>query len=139
LPRRVQISFQAFRQKKFEHQSKNTARLKDFMVEKSNKNLIFDKNPINDLILFGIYSVVINNEICSFERLIKECFILFPKAFGFARYPLWPDSRKLDRPLRSLRGKKLIKGDSKIEFFLTQEGREKAQEIGKSLRQGKLL
>ena len=110
------------------------------MAKKSNKeNLIFSGNPVNDLILFSIYSVVTSNEICSFERLIKECFILFPKAFGFARYPLWPDSRKLDRPLRNMRSGKLIKGDPKTEFFLTQEGREKVQEIEKSLRQGKLL
>jgi len=109
------------------------------MVKKSNKNLAFDKTSINDLILFSIYSVIVNNEICSFERLLKECFTLFPEAFGFARYPLWPDSRRLDRPLRSLRDGKLIKGDPKTEFFLTKEGKEKAQQIAKILRQGKLL
>ncbi len=109
------------------------------MMKKINKNLAFDKTSINDLILFNIYSVIVNNEICSFERLLKECFTLFPEVFGFARYPLWPDSRRLDRPLRSLRDGKLIKGDPKTEFFLTKEGKEKAQQIAKILRQGKLL
>lgn len=104
-----------------------------------NKNLISNKIPINDLILFSIHSVIVNNEICSFERLLKECFTLFPEAFGFARYPLWPDSRRLDRPLRSLRKEELIKGDPKTEFFLTKEGKEIIQQIAKTLRQGKLL
>jgi hypothetical protein len=109
------------------------------MPKNLNKKLAFDKIPINYLILFSVYSVVSSNEICTFDRLIKECFTLFPGAFGFARYPIWPDSRKLDRPLRMLRDQKLIKGDPKTEFFLTKEGKEAGQEIGKSLRQGKLL
>ncbi len=95
--------------------------------------------PANNLILFSIFSVLSGNEICSFERLVKECFTLFPKYFSFTRYPLWPDARKLDRPLRSLRKEKLINGDPKLDFFLTKEGREKADSVRKSLRQGKLL
>ena len=109
------------------------------MLKKSNRNLAFDKVSINDLILFSIYSVLKDNEICTFDRLLKECFTLFPEPFGFSRYPIWPDSRKLDRPLRTLRSEGLIKGDPKIEFFITKEGKDKAQEIGKILRQGKLL
>lgn len=109
------------------------------MPKKPLEKLRFDKTSINDLILFSIYSVIVNNEICSFERLLKECFTLFPEKFGFNRYPLWPDSRKLDRPLRNLKEEKLIKGGPKTEFFLTQEGKEKAQQITKTLRQGKLL
>ena len=109
------------------------------MAKKTNKNLVFDKTSVNGLILFSIYSVLSNNEICTFDRLIKECFTLFPEVFGFARYPIWPDSRKLDRPLRSLRKVKLIKGDPKTEFFLTKEGKEKSQEIAKTLKQGRLL
>lgn len=109
------------------------------MMKKINKKLAFDKTSVNDLILFSIYSVVSSNETCTFDRLIKECFTLFPEAFGFLRYPIWPDSRKLDRPLRTLRDEKLIKGDPKTEFFLTQGGKERAQEIGKALKQGRLL
>ena len=109
------------------------------MAKKTNKNLVFDKTSVNGLILFSIYSVISNNEICTFDRLIKECFTLFPEVFGFSRYPIWPDSRKLDRPLRSLRKMKFIKGDPKTEFFLTKEGKEKSQEIAKTLKQGRLL
>ncbi|OGZ84724.1 MAG: hypothetical protein A2599_03730 [Candidatus Staskawiczbacteria bacterium RIFOXYD1_FULL_39_28] len=94
---------------------------------------------VNDLILFCIHSIVLNSEQCSFERLVKECFTLFPDTLKFSRYPIWPDSRKLDRPLRALRSEKLIIGDSKNYFILTKTGEEKALEVAKSLRQGKLL
>jgi hypothetical protein len=64
---------------------------------------------------------------------------LFPETLRFERYPIWPDSRKLDRPLRSLRDEKLIIGDPKTIFMLTKAGQKKAAEIFKALRQGKLL
>ena len=97
------------------------------------------KGGFNDLILFCIHSVVLNSEQCSFERLVKECFTLFPETIMFSRYPIWPDSRKLDRPLRALRSEKLIIGDSTTYFKLTNLGEEKAAIVAKALRQGKLL
>lgn len=106
------------------------------MQRKSAKNLTI---TVNDLILFSVYSVVSNNEQCSFDRLVKECFTLFPDSLKFQRYPIWPDSRKLDRPLRSLRREKLIIGDPQSYFMLTKEGSKRAMEINKILRQGKLL
>jgi hypothetical protein len=106
------------------------------VLNKARKNLNFS---VNDLILFCIHSVVSGNEQCSFERLVKECFTFFPETLKFERYPVWPDSRKLDRPLRSLRDEKLIIGDPKTYFLLTKTGQQKAAEIAKALRQGKLL
>ena len=97
------------------------------------------KGSFNDLILFCIHSVILNSEQCSFERLVKECFTLFPETLMFPRYPIWPDSRKLDRPLRALRSEKLIIGDSKTYFILTSLGEEKVVVVAKALRQGKLL
>ena len=101
-----------------------------------NKSINFS---VNDLILFCIHSVVQNNEQCSFERLVKECFTLFPDTLKFERYPIWPDSRKLDRPLRFLRDEKLIIGGPKTYFMLTKSGETKAAEIARMLKQGKLL
>jgi hypothetical protein len=103
---------------------------------KTSKNFVLN---LNELILFCIYSVITNDEECSFERLVKECFTLFPDSLEFTRYPIWPDSRKLDRPLRQLRKEKLIIGDPKTYFLLTKPGGEKAMEIAKILKQGKLL
>ena len=94
---------------------------------------------VNDLILFCIHSIISNSEQCSFERLVKECFILFPDTLKFTRYPIWPDSRKLDRPLRALRNEKMIIGDPKTYFILTKTDEEKAMNVSKILRQGKLL
>ncbi|MFH1968326.1 MAG: hypothetical protein ABIJ84_02990 [bacterium] len=106
------------------------------MQPKETKNFSFS---VNELILFCIHSVVLSNEKCSFERLIKECFTLFPDTLKFERYPIWPDSRKLDRPLRTLRIEKLIIGDPKTYFMLTKAGEKRVAEIEKALRQGKLL
>jgi hypothetical protein len=103
---------------------------------KSNKSSNFS---VNDLILFCIHSIVSSNEQCNFERLVKECFTLFPETLKFTRYPIWPDSRKLDRPLRALRNEKLIVGDPKSYFILTKAGEARAAVVSKALRQGKLL
>jgi len=100
---------------------------------------LYKKRSINELILFTIYSIIGNGEKCTFERLIKECFTSFPKAFSFSQYPQWPDSRKLDRPLRTLRKRKLIIGDPKTSFSLTKLGKKVAEEIVKTFRQRKLF
>ncbi|MCD6500783.1 hypothetical protein J7K42_02060 [bacterium] len=94
-------------------------------------------NSINDLILFSLYSS--SEGKCSFEKLVKESFNRFPKVFALKGYPQWPDARKLDRPLRTLRKRKLIKGDPKISFSLTLQGKKIAQEIARNLAQKKLL
>lgn len=103
---------------------------------KKNKNY---NCSVNDLILFCIHSIISNSEQCSFERLVKECFSIFPETIRFPRYPIWPDSRKLDRPLRALRKERLIIGDPKTYFILTKTGEERASFVSKLLRQGKLL
>ena len=94
---------------------------------------------INELILLGIYLIVNNGEKCTLERLIKESFNLFPAAFCFSQYPEWPDSRKLDRPLRTLRKRKLITGNPKTYFYLTKLGKKIAIETAKTFRQRKLF
>jgi len=100
---------------------------------------LYKKASINDLLLFGIYSIITEDEKCTFDRLVKKCFISFPKTFSFSKYSKWPDSRKLDRPLRTLRKRKLIAGDPKTSFALTKQGRKKALEIAKAFKQKKLL
>jgi len=99
---------------------------------------LYGKISINDLILFGVFSAKNNKERCGFEKLVKECFFLFPKSFSLLGYSEWPDSRKLDRPLRTLRKRKLISGSPKTSFSLTNNGRKRAEEIAKIFRQRKL-
>ncbi len=106
--------------------------------KKSIDGELYSRISTNDLILFSIYSVMAKKEKCTFERLVKECFILFPKAFSFSRISKWPDSRKLDRPLRTLRKRRLITGGPKNFFSLTKLGRKTAEEAAKTFRQRKL-
>ena len=63
---------------------------------------VYTQITSDQLILFAILSIKRSGDECTFERLIKERFTLFPKSFNFHRYPQWPDSIKLDRPLRDL-------------------------------------
>jgi len=100
---------------------------------------IYKNSPIHDLIVFGIYFIVNKDQKCTFEKLVQKCFDLFPKAFSFSRHPRWPDSRKLDRPIRTLRKRKLIIGDPKTSFSLTKQGKKKALEITQAFHQRKLL
>jgi len=96
---------------------------------------LYRKTSINDLILFSIFSL---RGKCSFEVLVKECFSLFPKSFSLLKFPKWPDSRKLDRSLRTLRNRRLISGGPKTIFSLTKLGKKTAEEIAKTFRQRKL-
>jgi len=99
---------------------------------------LYQNATIGSLIIFCIYSLAKSKEKCSFERLVKECFDYFPAAFSFSRFPQWPDSRKLDRPLRILRQEKIIKGGPGAQFSLTKPGLKRAEEIARSFGQRKL-
>lgn len=102
-------------------------------------NSLSQKHFINELILFAMHSITEKGEVCTFERITKECFILFPQSFALSQYPKWPDTRKLDWALRALRKKKFISGDPKTFFSLTPRGKREARDIVKTLRQKKLL
>ena len=93
---------------------------------------------INGLILYSIYLAAKGKESCAFEMIVKECFSLFPKVFNFQLIKKWPDSRKIDRPLRILRKRKLIEGDPKAGFSLTKSGKEAAESIAVILGQRRL-
>jgi hypothetical protein len=94
---------------------------------------------IKELILLGIYFVLERDKHCSFPKLVKECFNSFPEQFALDGCFQWPDSRKLDRPLRVLRKRKLISGDPASFFQLTKAGRKSAEEIAQMFRQRELF
>jgi len=99
---------------------------------------VYRKLGVNNLILFSIYSLISKKKKCTFEELMKECFTLFPKVFSFSRFSQWPDARKLDRPLRFLRKRKLIEGDPKTSFSLTKLGENSVKDVVRFLTQKKL-
>jgi len=99
---------------------------------------VYERIGIASLILFSIHSLNSKKEECTFGELVRECFLLFPEAFKLSEYPRWPDSRRLDRSLRSLRQKGLIKGDPKTFFSLTKKGERGALETEKRFKQKRL-
>ncbi len=107
-------------------------------MKKSWPREIYEKASISDLILVSFYFLNGANKKIGFEDLLKKSFDLFPQKFCLAKYCQWPDSQKLDRPLRALRRKKMILGGPKENFTLTKTGRKRALETINLFRQRKL-
>lgn len=89
------------------------------------------KFSIRDLILLAVCSVESKKEDCTFDRLVYECFTLFPKKFAFSRYPQWPDSHKLDRHLRKLQEHSLLIGTRVGSFKLSLFGKKLCDKLNK--------
>ncbi|EKD56380.1 MAG: hypothetical protein ACD_58C00209G0003 [uncultured bacterium] len=108
------------------------------MIAQKTLNNKFDyiSIQVNNLIIFGIYSIESKDEKCTFERLVAECFNLFPCSFCFSRYPQWPDSLKFDRSLRTLREEGLIVGNPRGLFSLTKFGKKIAEDTARLLKIG---
>ncbi|MCD6402382.1 hypothetical protein J7L36_00805 [bacterium] len=104
------------------------------MLEKRHKNI-----AIKDAILYAIYLVNSDKGECTFEHLVKKCFDIFPKDFSLSNYPQWPDTRKIDRPLRRLRQQGLVKNNKDGSYALTRKGEELAARLTKILKQQSLF
>ncbi len=109
----------------------------DFM-KKDLSGQAYKNVGINDLILVSLFRLETLNHKPSFERLFRQCFDTFPNKFSLETYPDLPDSRKLDRTLRSLRAMKMIRGSPKESFSLTVIGRKRASRTINLFRQKKL-
>ncbi|MBI5614419.1 hypothetical protein HY947_05820 [Candidatus Gottesmanbacteria bacterium] len=59
---------------------------------------------------------------CTFGELVKECFRTHPTLFALTDIPKWPDTLKLDRPLRTLREKGYISGSPVTYYTITNFG-----------------
>lgn len=59
---------------------------------------------------------------CTFGELVKECFRAHPAMFALTDVPKWPDTLKLDRPLRTLREKGYISGSPVTYYTITNFG-----------------
>lgn len=84
---------------------------------------------LNELILFCVQSVLRKKKKCTFGDIINECFKTYPQFFSLADYPNWPDSLKLDRPLRELRNDGLVRGNPATFYSITDAGREYIEKI----------
>ena len=96
---------------------------------------IESKISINNLILLAIKK---ENNNCNFEKILEIIFKMSPQSISFKKNK-WPDSRKIDRPLRSLKKEMLIKENLESIYSLTKKGEKEITEINKSFYQIKLL
>ncbi len=54
----------------------------------------YENISVDELVLFAAKCILDSGEECTVERLVYECFTLFPKSFCLPRYPQWPDSTR---------------------------------------------
>lgn len=94
---------------------------------------------INKLIILGLSFVLTKKKECNFKDLVEKCFQLFPKTFQFDDHTEWPDTKKLDRPIRALRRQGFLMGDSKTKLTLTSKGKKIANSLSEAFTQKKLL
>lgn len=87
---------------------------------------------LSDLILVCIYEIEVSGEKCSFGRLVVKCFLKYPEIFSLNEFKNYPDSLKLDRPLRDLRLGGLISGSPVTYYHLTAYGKKVAEKLATS-------
>jgi hypothetical protein len=84
---------------------------------------------LEDLIMIVLYESLGRGEKCSFGKIVVNSFHKFPDDFSLTEYKSYPDSLKLDRPLRELREKGLISGSPITYYFLTPLGKKVAEKL----------
>lgn len=97
---------------------------------------IYSSVSLTKLTIFAISKIVENGEECAYERVVNECFTLFPKRFSFQRYPEWPDGARLKIEILRCRDNGWVTGNEKSGFQITSLGGRVAEEVLKELQQG---
>lgn len=97
---------------------------------------IYSSVSLTKLTIFAISKIVENGEECAYERVVNECFTLFPKRFSFQRYPEWPDGARLKIEILRCRDNGWVTGNEKNGFQITSLGKRVAEEVLKELQQG---
>ena len=92
---------------------------------------------IDELLTYAVGQVTDAGEECTFERLVYECFQLFPEQFRMQRYPDWPDSVRINKTwLRCRTDRGWIIGSVQEGFRLTERGRRVAVKVARTLGKG---
>lgn len=87
------------------------------------------------LVIVAIRGIVDKHEECAYERIVKECFTLFPKRFSFRRYPEWPDGSRIKIEILRCRNHGWVTGTEKSGFQITSLGKRAAEEVFKELKE----
>jgi len=107
-------------------------------MEKPFDKRVYTSVSLTKLTIFAISKIAENNEECAYERVVKECFTLFPKRFSFQRYPEWPDGTRVKTEILRCRDKGLVTGNEKNGFQITSLGRRAADEVLRELQLGRV-
>ena len=99
---------------------------------------IYTEISLTKLTIFAISKIVESGEECAYERVVKECFTLFPKRFSFQRYPEWPDGTRVKIEILRCRDKGWVTGNEKNGWQITEEGKREAQEVLANLQKGRV-
>jgi len=99
---------------------------------------IYSSISLTKLTIFAIDEINNNGEECAYERVVKECFTLFPKRFSFQRYSEWPDGSRIKIEILRCRDNGYVTGKEKNGFQITLLGKRVAQEVLKELQGGKV-
>lgn len=98
---------------------------------------VYKNYGIDQLVVYAVKRILDADEECTFERLVYECFTLFPEKFGFQRYPEWPDSARINKAwLRCRTDKGWIAGTVKKGFRITSTGEIIAKKTKRDLSSG---
>ena len=97
---------------------------------------IYNSVSLTKLTIFAISKIFENQEECAYERVVHECFILFPKRFGLQRYPEWPDGARIKIEILRCRDNGWVTGNEKKGFQITSLGVRVADEVLKELQEG---
>lgn len=100
----------------------------------------YESVGVDYLLVFSVKSILENDEECTLERLVFECFTRFPRRFGLSRYPQWPDSTRVYRSWRRCRlDNRWLTGSPQEGFRLTTKGREVALTVAEKLNEPSLV
>ena len=78
---------------------------------------------LDEALLFCAHRIVSQGTFCTFERLVHECFTVFPSKFSLRGYPHWPDSARVNKCwLRCRSDKGWLAGSVQEGFTLTPKG-----------------
>ncbi len=97
---------------------------------------IYTEVSLTKLTIFAISKIDEGGEECAYERIVKECFTLFPRRFSLQRYPEWPDGARVKIEILRCRDNGWITGNEKKGFQITAMGKRVSDEVLKELQQG---
>lgn len=98
----------------------------------------YAKTPLNDLMVFSIYSLHRQGQAIPAEDIISACFVLFPRRFSLRKYPQWPDSTIVSRRWSDCKRRGYLRGNAVDGFQLTARGVKRAEKIEKMLGKVKI-